>query len=59
MTDYLDPMKVFKVLPKVREAFENEQIREERYTRIHIEEIEYQEQPATVIFFEDVTMHVA
>ena len=31
---------------------------EEKFTRIRIESIEYQSQPATVVYFEEVTKHV-
>ena len=31
---------------------------EERFTRIRVEMIEYQQSPATIIYFDDMTKHV-
>lgn len=49
-------MRIFEVVIENKDDVEKKE--EERYTRIRVESIEYQQQPATAVYFEEMTKNV-
>ena len=51
-------LRIYQVLQEDVKGKRKIDLPEDRFTRIRVERIEYQEKPATAVYFEEVTEHV-